>query len=519
MKKILNIELKETIKFNFNPPMCVYDNIATVANYFNVQYELMFIDVLDFNSAICINSDRIEITEERTDSKFKRLDKHYGLVIRNKNIESFDDFVEVLKSEIIKGKPLMVGIDSYSCHWDPAYKKGHITHICLLSGFDEEEERLYFTDPFHSKKDMSLSIEEFSKAYSKYYTFEIVDREKEDINIIFAEKIDWIRENAENKFINFLSEAKNIVNNIDKYEKESIEKFYHQFKEIILREAYNFTCFANIISYLRQSNSKYAIIFNQYERLFSHMIVLYSLMWKGIVSGNMDKLAKAITDRINTISDLYRKNNADIIKICSSGIIQYIDDKINYRLNMTSKNGNAFIDLGDCFKNKGIGDITNIANLTGFGEYLLKNKDLSGAYLEDGGVKFQMSSMRYDNIMCSTQNIKLEDKAVYNTLNILGCSEFGDNQGKLKIVYENGESDEVFIKFPDFYIWDNVTPDDGTIIWTGKAAVTNSGMIEELAGTAHLYYNSFILKEHRIKNIILPNAPYLHIFAITLSKK
>lgn len=525
LNKIISIEPIRTMRFREGVPLCFEDNIASIACWLNSKYQLMFIDSWAFNYELIISSNNIDIKRIKKIDKFELLEKYHGIKLIYHGMYNYDYYLSFVKNELLLNKPVITKFDAFWCPWDPGYQKVHNGHLCILVGMDEDNELLYFTDAYFSKKNMCVTFEQFSKSYGSIF---VINLDNNHINCNWLELIKNRAIQNDNNLIknmeNFFSVLENI--NFNKYESDIVLKFYHNLKDLILQEAYEYTRFSNIIYELQNSNKNFSTVYDQFKTLYDNSMIIYSLLWKGIVSGKMNDLFGNILNRFKSLIELHNQIRTNIINICNNNLPIHISttNKFNVK-NVIVENNWSYLDLSICYNNKAIGNSASLecqANLTGLGAYILANDELQKSYLRNDETNFKLAPIldsNYDNISCNNQIINIDSDVNCTNISILGCAEFGRQDGEIVVCYFDGTQEKVIIRYEDFYIWDNGIPDyGGKVIWTGKAAEKNNNEIINLPGSAHLYYEKFKLcLGGKIKSLVLPDIPNIHIFAISIN--
>ena len=150
------------------------------------------------------------------------------------------------------------------------------------------------------------------------------------------------------------------------------------------------------------------------------------------------------------------------------------------------------------------------------GTYVLK-KDLK-FNKEDcmDGVDFLFSEGEYDNVVCERQRIEIN--AGGTKLHVVAFAYWGDTNEYFKIVFDDLSEELVKVPFVDwshkFYRSFQNT------IWAGENVTTPSIVISsgKLIHLIHFHHTVTELSGKKIKEIILPDNMFIHIFAITLEK-
>ena len=142
----------------------------------------------------------------------------------------------------------------------------------------------------------------------------------------------------------------------------------------------------------------------------------------------------------------------------------------------------------------------------------LKERDV----LED--VEFNFSFGQFDNVVCDRQ--KIEINAIATKLHLIGFAYWGDTNEYFKIVYEDLSEEVVRVPFID---WSHKPySDPRNSDWFGQNTSTVRTVITSGASTHLVYFHHItceITQRKTIKEIILPDNMFTHIFAMTLENE
>ena len=170
------------------------------------------------------------------------------------------------------------------------------------------------------------------------------------------------------------------------------------------------------------------------------------------------------------------------------------------------------IDLKKLYNNKAFeekGDVVLEADLTGFKEYFLEEEFSQERVIKVFDLAFFIS-YGLDNVCCKGQNVNVFEEGVQK-IYILGCSEWGEGSGNMKIIYADGNIEYYYIGFKDWFFCDT---EDMYVAWKGKAQ-NSFGDVEERA----LFCISIKLgHKGKIQHIKLPSCDNMHIFGMKMIK-
>lgn len=131
------------------------------------------------------------------------------------------------------------------------------------------------------------------------------------------------------------------------------------------------------------------------------------------------------------------------------------------------------------------------------------------------GVEFCFNFKTFDNVVCDRQKITIN--AVATKLHLIGFAYWGDTNEYFKIIYDDLSEENIRVPFID---WSHKAYNDfrnsawyGENITTSRTVIT-SGALTNLANFHHI--NCEIKQKKMIKEIVLPDNIFVHIFAMTL---
>ena len=133
-------------------------------------------------------------------------------------------------------------------------------------------------------------------------------------------------------------------------------------------------------------------------------------------------------------------------------------------------------------------------------------------------VNFKFNFGKYDNVVCNRQSILIGEFAT--KVHIIGFAYWGDTNEYIKIVYEDGSEEFQKLTFVD---WSHeATNNFSGRYWHGNNVNTVKIVISSGA-MAHLIHFHHITckctKNQAIKEVVLPDNMFIHIFAMTLENE
>lgn len=176
-------QYKKTIEIEpVHVDSCFSDQIATVLEWRNQRYELMFLQ--GWNFVFC--SDIVtETIGEQIDRGYgyytKNLHDLHGIKIDTYYVDEAIEFYDQVVFQIKENNPVCIYMDAYWCPWYKYYKQQHYRHYCLVVGFDLNKKVLFCMDPNFANRIWELDIAHIKKTCYEYRV--IVEEKFEGYNL------------------------------------------------------------------------------------------------------------------------------------------------------------------------------------------------------------------------------------------------------------------------------------------------------------------------------------------------
>jgi hypothetical protein len=521
---ILNIKPVQIERFMEVPPSCFDDIIASVCNYFGIDYQLRF--MMSWTFKYVSKSEKANLTfEERLQYPYscenELLAQYSGLTIEHFKLNNNDIFIENLTNQLKKGNPVYVHFNAYYCPWDPMFGKLHNNHVCLAIGLNDMDSIL-ICDPWNLKECETVSLNSFVKQCKFYGNFTI----NSNINNVDNSKIDKILYDGMTQIL-LLNNTHTIFDSICIFANEFLTDFNPKevnnydgnYTNKLRGIQYNRNKFLIFLKYIK---NKYDFnidisILDEYQRIIHSWQIVVSLIIKSYFLKEISSLKKNIAKKIVEISN---KEKELYYKIINREQYSYTHTLQNLNQPYTSidlkKN---IIKLEKYFNNKAFDyQYENMynANFSGCNDFYILGNINRHEILRINNISFDFYNNLYnelDNITCLGQSIKMNTRG--NKISIIGSCDFGSFTDTLYIQYSNGITEPIKISFSDFAM-DPIF--DEKIVWYGKAYYRDIDENKVCHENAYIYMKSYqLVYTDEILNIILPNCPCMHIFAITLT--
>lgn len=154
---------------------CYQILFATYASYKKRDYEMIFAESWDFEYE---NNDcpfGVSLSSGSQSRSELILDKFHGIKIKKVQYTSKENLLDLIH-EILPDSPIMLYYDVFDCPWNIAYRRNHIKHSILLIGIDEKKD-LYVLDPYSTKDEIIININDFARNHGRLHSFMLMPLE------------------------------------------------------------------------------------------------------------------------------------------------------------------------------------------------------------------------------------------------------------------------------------------------------------------------------------------------------
>lgn len=542
-KMILNIEPVQ-IERLFTFYQCVDDVIATVCNYYGLEFKLMYAYTWDFIYKSKEDAGGLEL-HERIDvsnvaDRYQCLEACHGIKMEYHYSGDMDELFEIIKNELSHGRPAAIRYDSYYCPWDAWYNVGHTNHVCLAIGMDEAKDALHLIDPYNMVKDKTVTKEALASGSGFCITFAVDPGKnrnrpwrpvlKSVLSGMFANRgnttaFDDMRAFAEDFRVQF-----SLAGHEENDRKRDLwRKLYPTLHYLIagrglflinlkeIEEKENSPGFSSYMNSFRRMISKWTIIVTSMKRVFNTMNRPDSA--DQIYSTDIDRVVERIYNVLLEEADYEESVAAGLLEVIASGGRKNdpVPGTPKKTGSLRDRVGYLPVKLAEHFNNKAFGSGKDVytPNFTGYYDYfLIENIPEDRPWVVDG-VTYMFPVIctdRPDNISCFGQNIALP-RVRCCSIRFLACAECGNYYETLKVKYEKGE-EMINFSISDFVgkkLFEEKT------VWSGRLGCTAEHQIKVVQNNAAIFEYSYALDNGQpIESITLPFCPNVHIFAISL---
>lgn len=514
---------------------CFDDCIATYAKYVDSDYQMMFLDSweIDWKKDSSVPYFLRLTLEDKLVSKVNEI---YGIAI-SFHFEPLQEAKSLMEEEIQKGNILAIFMDPYYVPWDRGYHIYHTEgHSFFITGY---ENGIYMcSDPYFGKLNMELPEMELIDGYRWFITFK--KRERKSNQTKYENKMEYKKILAEtlssDSFIKYFENMSQICKEFS--DEKLINEYLFQnnntmdFGEIMNDICDNRVRFAIMLLYIGEKEPQIGeLLTEQVEKLLyiaERWKICQASMTKAIICKRAKLIVENIPNRLTQILHLEKQwvqQVQEIIMECGekeNNILQKKDKgkKIEtvYRMDdapLQSKY--CFVPLTTYYNNQGVGKRNSAtADLTGVDEFFLCDTFPKTGIWDVLGMKFFLFNEEgeKDNIVCKSQVIEVSEDE-YDTLLILGCSEWGCFRDNVVVQYTDGSVQHFMLLFYDF-VTEGVIGDSNDTACTSHTVKRIDGEFVEIETDHHLFVNRCKLeKGKKVKSITLPDCSNIHIFALT----
>ncbi len=526
---LLDIKLIKTTSM-----FCIESAAASVSTWLNRNYEMMFCRMWGFdflkedpnNPGVIGN----RITAGFNDADMFELYRHYhGININVWQVKHID-VVDKIISELQKEMPVAVLLKKQYLPWFN-WDQNPISGFILIIGYEKDtflyldiHNNILDIKPIPMVNFLESKLDTKDSGYTLFF-FSVVGNEKKQVTLKdFLSNFKKSMVNREKAFDSMRNLAECIRIKLDlNLEKGSINNPYYvpllfNIMEVLrarklLSSTLNYIGTKTNNDYLNNLAMEFLWIGGEWNSIWNLLNKSYYIQELG-----SDKLQKLQLKIANKISEIANNEELLINKVinCNFDIIgkKFFRRMETFPNTVICNDKIVFIDVADHLNNKAFAfneSNDDGADFTGQGEFFLGYGLPDNNMFVIDGMKFFLSSNNgFDNISCRDQLIKIPE-GYYQRIMFLGCSEWGEGFGQVRIFYSDGQIENILLHLPDWY---NNGVIEVTRAWKGQIRGLNQCKDER-----SLFAVSYELsREVEIERIQLPEIENIHIFSISLEK-
>ncbi|GCE14969.1 hypothetical protein [Tengunoibacter tsumagoiensis] len=526
---IMHIDLRIS---NAPQMMCFEKAIATVATSLDRRYEMAFSKTLFLSFQIkdyTMNStaDMFSIGDWEI---IQLLSTFHSLNFVNKSTIDIDEIEKLLSANI----PSVVQFNNELLKGtNDAEKNSTIGPYLVVSGKDDKN--IYYHD-VHRGLNNHICFEDFFNGATFFHIPELshtINTQLDCLNFL-SEYLHSIKQ-ANSEGMDIYDQIKNFANFIenvfDPMQEFGAENSYNDFLWVLISISRGRGLFALTLKYLSEicNIPEFLSLSCTMQQISSNWVSIRGLIHTFSCSHNFNQYnRKRISRMIKQCAEnekLLINKFLEVATGIKNGIINNAEN-IFYESRQIVPNTFNYvkkININNYCNEKGFGSLHSIKpiGMSGMGEFFLIDKNAEKMEWIVDNMVFDVCNIvgeQYDNISCNRQVISI-DNGDYSTLMLLGCSLLGDLSDVLNVEYIDGYIEEV--RFGLTQLNQRIPVFGERIAWEGKRASLPSwsDAITSTDEPSCLFAKELLLKhKSKIKSIILPNCPEIHIFALSLGR-
>lgn len=536
---MLTMELKAAEK-EFIWTSCVDDVLATVANYYHLDYRFSYARAWRFQytpwTNDCITKMGERINTNDVEYRYPFLEECHGIRIVKHTGLSLEQIISLAEEELKLNRPCAIHMDSYYLPWDFGYQQMHTNHVCIP--LEIGKETITLMDPYNYREKMELSRVHLKESTHFCLTFEIhpVAQDYSPVKTMQEVLKEMLGEqNVFDQMRQFALDLKEHLNLKEEFA-DTQGNFHWSKLHLNLTElAFGRSFARQAVLYLAKVTESNKLIecSNHFRRMVSRFNFGISMMQRAIrpESCESEEGRKKIAKVLEEVSDLFIQE-ADFEQNTAQLLLQELerlnDEKEKERQTelITGKEYKTtekvdiqqhYVNLEKYWNNTGFGTMREkkSADFTCEGEFYLWNADMREFQWKDGQItyKFPMiGSGKPDNIACSGQRIEVSGVDC-SKIALLAAAEWGSYYEEITMLYEDGYQEKYYFGFTDFAFG----PRYGEhIAYEGPTAKKIQDEIKSWQKSAKIFSIIKAVRHGKVKAILLPKCERVHIFAITL---
>lgn len=529
---MLQIKIKQTNRIEKETGLtCLDDCIATLANYYQCHYEMMYAD----GFSILSGSGEYRFASNyyiRLVNGPRNLADYHGLTLHKKEFFSKRKMKKAIRNEIEEKRPVLLLFDPFWCPWDWGFQQysNEEGHCFLVS--DVTERGFVCVDPYFEKEAEELPYDYFIKGIRGVYLVEYVgertvssDEYKERLEELF-----FICK-KQNYFEGLLSLIDDIAYRDDIFnEVESDELFWRSpLVGILLRMNQSIQSISGFVRYVAKQ------LDNENLMLLGDRIWNLAITWKqarkliiklyfmkrpdGRLKEKTVQKMRLVVKELESVPEQLQA----ILR--EEKIVEKHEKGEERRETTTEEAGHLYrLDLNRWMNNKAFLYEKDLekenweADFSSIGHCYLVDEEHQQDIWKIGNTEFSMEAIYgkgKDNVVCDGQRIPVSLSGC-RSIALIGSAEFGCSTEVMKIIGEEEQEYEMEFHLTD-YIYEPYYGE--TVAWTGKGAFKKKDGYEKMSETLYLYTQTYPVPTERISFIELPINPSIHIFGITFIGK
>lgn len=497
---------------------CAEYLIRAVANYYERDYEMMFIGSWGFDLDCNKNIYNDDYISDHTTDSWRYLKKHHGIEIRWHGFKEYKDFEEFVRDKLKNDEPVMVCVDLYWIPWVVQdYQREHWGHMVLIVAENTDGWLCY---DFFSTEQKLLPHNHMEHCFCDVYDFKLhiyseIDFDQCETEIKQGLLDNLIKTDAFKK-MNQLSECI-----LMDFKRSMIERSItlgdfqtSDLMEKLNRLSQRRSQFALMLGYFFKS-SKGAGEITSFEKQLSYCAACWKSVWgllqKAYLMKDPSTIIEKVSKKIKEISCVEQKICEALLcekKIVLDATKEYLNSSIQLMAQNTS------IAIEDIANHRSI-QMEGKKNTSSINDiFIIEDAVLKERKICIGNIMYKLcnSDIPFDNVSCMGQRILVNKKIV--GFSMLSNADYAHQTENIVIC---GYDKEVTLPFNVTYSQWHTTEFGQHLAWRGTAGIMRGSVIETHPLQICIYNSDFWLGQaFYVKEIVLPYCPNIHIYGIII---
>lgn len=549
---MLKIDLKAAEK-EFLWTSCVDDVIATVANYYQMDYRFAYANAWGFHYVPWKEKPDLpfgkRIDTTNAVERYDFLEVCHGIRMvyhRNRTIE---ELLSIVKTELEAKRPCALHIDSYELTWDAGYQRWHTNHVIMPQEITEDSIKLI--DPYNYRINLEFPIQQLCANTTKFcITFEVKPEQSKQFPLLeeYEKVLERLLDHREK--LDAFQQMRQFVTDFREHFQPELEfaennGFFggSSFHMRLVDMAFGRSFARQALIYLAEvlDSKELMELLNHLRRMISRFNFAISIMSRTFQGTEEQKQVngKGTKEVIERVADMFWAE-AELEEQTARQLLEEIRRLLRIKSmrqvnavayeTMTRKTDSLFqqerrkklyesysINLEPFYNNVGFAtlDHSGIADFTGVGEFFLYNERVEEYQWKDQGVEYLMKPYEFnqeDNIACKGQIIEVP-QVMAKKIGFLATAEWGSYYEEVTVVYQDQSTERYYIGLTDFA---NFPRYGENIVYQGPTGMKEKDGVSPWQTEARIFSVIKAIKPGKIIRIQLPNCERVHIFGITL---
>jgi len=282
--------------------------LATYASYRKYGYEMIFAESWGFNYDKDEQILGSSLHPGYQNRRKELLEKFHGIKVKEVSYLNRMHLIDLAQS-ILPHNPIILYHNAYDCPWSISYRKNRIDHYIMINGINENNNYLHVLDPFITKEENLLDVNNVQKN-GIIHTFEIIEAgeiQKKDYYFEILNNLNHINNS------NFFDNLMNFKNNFQNRFEAMLMLEYSDIYAIPLvfnleRISHQRHCFCVFLRNMLEKDLVDFSIIDFMEKIAEKYALLRIIIIKQIIKQKINKgVFELINEIINDEYEVYKK--------------------------------------------------------------------------------------------------------------------------------------------------------------------------------------------------------------------